>query len=48
MTRDFHLHYGPVHALKGVSLTVEAGEIVHGKLAHRETGKFPGGPLVKK
>jgi len=25
---DVHVHYGPVHALRGVSLTVEEGEIV--------------------
>jgi len=26
--RDLHVHYGGIHALKGVSLTVEDGEIV--------------------
>src|SRR2546425_1241318 len=26
--RDLHVHYGAVHALKGVSLTVQEGEIV--------------------
>jgi branched-chain amino acid transport system ATP-binding protein len=26
--QDVHVHYGPVHALRGVSLTVAEGEIV--------------------
>ncbi len=25
---DLHVHYGPIHALKGISLTVEPGEVV--------------------
>ena len=26
--QDLHLHYGPIHALKGISLEIQAGEIV--------------------
>ncbi|MBR0172468.1 MAG: ABC transporter ATP-binding protein [Lachnospiraceae bacterium] len=28
IVNDLHVHYGPIHALKGISLTVEDGEIV--------------------
>ena len=37
-TRDLHKHYGSVHALDGLDLTVDAGQI-HGFLGPNGAGK---------